>query len=213
MGAPAKMKKRTYWHLEALASRPDAVTIAGGTDLGVFVTLDGGLNLMGSPLSLQNLTRSWFAQPSDSAPAAAPVPESRLSDVKSPGILPRYDHVIIDEAHNLVDRSREYHSPELASSLLERARAYSWEDSARELLAVARRMLTRSRPVSMKPRSKVVVELDGASPLNATRAVIWLHESTVPVPVGFPPAWSCTPPSWCRFPILSSGFEEELRLL
>ena len=26
-----------------------------------------------------------------------------LSDVKSPGILPRYDHVIIDEAHNLED--------------------------------------------------------------------------------------------------------------
>jgi uncharacterized protein len=38
-----------------------------------FVTLDGGLNLIGSPLSLQNLTRGWFAQSSDSVPAAAPV--------------------------------------------------------------------------------------------------------------------------------------------
>lgn len=37
-----------------------------------FVTLDGGLNLMGSPLSLQNLTRGWFAQPSGSAPASSP---------------------------------------------------------------------------------------------------------------------------------------------
>ncbi|HMZ08190.1 MAG TPA: sulfite exporter TauE/SafE family protein, partial [Anaerolineales bacterium] len=30
------------------------------------VTLDGGLNLMGSPLSLQNLTRGWFAPQTES---------------------------------------------------------------------------------------------------------------------------------------------------
>ncbi len=31
-----------------------------------FVTLDGGLNLMGSPLSLQNLTRNWFPSQTES---------------------------------------------------------------------------------------------------------------------------------------------------
>lgn len=42
-----------------------------------FVTFDSGLNLMGSPLSLQNLTRSWFPSQAesnlaaDSAPSAA----------------------------------------------------------------------------------------------------------------------------------------------
>lgn len=35
-----------------------------------FVTLDGGLNLMGSPYSLQNLTRTWFPQQAESAPVA-----------------------------------------------------------------------------------------------------------------------------------------------
>ncbi len=55
-----------------------------------FVTLDGGLNLMGSPLSLQNLTRGWFAQPSDSAPAAAPVASdgSLLLNVENNGYFP-----------------------------------------------------------------------------------------------------------------------------
>ena len=55
-----------------------------------FVTLDGGLNLMGSPLSLQNLTRSWFAQPSDSAPAAAPVAAdgSLILNVENDGYFP-----------------------------------------------------------------------------------------------------------------------------
>ena len=38
-----------------------------------FVTLDGGLNLMGSPLSLQNLTRNLFPPPSESVPVTAPV--------------------------------------------------------------------------------------------------------------------------------------------
>jgi sulfite exporter TauE/SafE len=35
-----------------------------------FVTLDGGLNLLGSPLSLQNLTRSWLPSQSESTPPA-----------------------------------------------------------------------------------------------------------------------------------------------
>ena len=41
-----------------------------------FVTLDGGLNLMGSPLSLQNLTRNWFPSQTESASA------SRLSSTR-----------------------------------------------------------------------------------------------------------------------------------
>ncbi|MBM4427447.1 MAG: hypothetical protein FJ031_09435 [Chloroflexi bacterium] len=35
-----------------------------------FVTLDSGLNLMGSPFSLQNLTRAWSSSPTESAPVA-----------------------------------------------------------------------------------------------------------------------------------------------
>jgi sulfite exporter TauE/SafE len=35
-----------------------------------FVTLDGGLNVLGSPLSIQNLTRSWLPAQSESAPSA-----------------------------------------------------------------------------------------------------------------------------------------------
>ena len=34
------------------------------------VTLDGGLNLMGSPLSLQNLTRNWFPSQTEATAAA-----------------------------------------------------------------------------------------------------------------------------------------------
>lgn len=51
-----------------------------------FVTLDGGLNLMGSPLSLQNLTRGWFAQPSASVPAAAD--GSLILNVENNGYFP-----------------------------------------------------------------------------------------------------------------------------
>ncbi len=46
-----------------------------------------------------------------------------LSALLSRGAL-RSAVLVIDEAHNLVDRSREYYSPELDSSLLERARAF-----------------------------------------------------------------------------------------
>lgn len=35
-----------------------------------FVTLDSGLNLMGSPFSLQNLTRAWSSSPTESVPVA-----------------------------------------------------------------------------------------------------------------------------------------------
>ncbi|RJP49616.1 MAG: hypothetical protein C4583_12120 [Anaerolineaceae bacterium] len=54
------------------------------------VTLDGGLNLMGSPLSLQNLTRSWSTQPSDSVPAAAPSASdgSLILNVENNGYFP-----------------------------------------------------------------------------------------------------------------------------
>jgi len=37
-----------------------------------FVTLDGGLNVMGSPISLQNLTRTWFASQAESNSAVVP---------------------------------------------------------------------------------------------------------------------------------------------
>lgn len=43
------------------------------------VTLDGGLNLMGSPFSLQNMTRNWFA-PQAAANAAADVPQAVAVD-------------------------------------------------------------------------------------------------------------------------------------
>ncbi|MBI5932686.1 MAG: sulfite exporter TauE/SafE family protein [Chloroflexi bacterium] len=55
-----------------------------------FVTLDGGLNLMGSPLSFQNLTRGWFAQPSDSVSVASPsaVDGELLLNVENNGYFP-----------------------------------------------------------------------------------------------------------------------------
>lgn len=43
------------------------------------VTLDGGLNLMGSPLSLQNLTRNWFPSQTEST-AAAETPQAASGD-------------------------------------------------------------------------------------------------------------------------------------
>ena len=50
-------------------------------------------------------------------------PDIGLAAILNRGAL-RDAVLVIDEAHNLVDRSREYHSPELASSLLDRARAF-----------------------------------------------------------------------------------------
>ncbi|MBL8102791.1 MAG: sulfite exporter TauE/SafE family protein [Anaerolineales bacterium] len=43
------------------------------------VTLDGGLNLMGSPLSLQNMTRSWFPSQTE-ANAVADSPGTAITD-------------------------------------------------------------------------------------------------------------------------------------
>jgi DNA excision repair protein ERCC-2 len=50
-------------------------------------------------------------------------PDIGLAAILNRGAL-RDSVLIIDEAHNLVDRSREYYSPELGSDLLERARAF-----------------------------------------------------------------------------------------
>ncbi len=58
-----------------------------------FVTLDGGLNLIGSPLSFQNLTRNWLPSQSDSAPVTypldQPIPEGELIlNVENNGYFP-----------------------------------------------------------------------------------------------------------------------------
>ena len=46
-----------------------------------FVTLDGGLNLMGSPLSFQNLTRSWLPAQAESQPAAESAPQPAAGEL------------------------------------------------------------------------------------------------------------------------------------
>lgn len=53
-----------------------------------FVTLDSGLNLIGSPLSFQNLTRAWFAPSSASAPALD-ADGSLTVNVQNQGYFPR----------------------------------------------------------------------------------------------------------------------------
>jgi sulfite exporter TauE/SafE len=57
-----------------------------------FVTLDSGLNLMGSPFSLQNLTRTWFPAPAESNAAgdsAQPISANDLFlDVQNSGYFP-----------------------------------------------------------------------------------------------------------------------------
>lgn len=59
--------------------------------LGIY-TFDSGLNLMGSPLSLQNLTRNWFAPQTDSnAQAESPQPPAGgvlTLNVKNNGYFP-----------------------------------------------------------------------------------------------------------------------------
>ncbi|CAG1015472.1 hypothetical protein ANAEL_05276 [Anaerolineales bacterium] len=45
-----------------------------------FVTLDGGLNLMGSPLSFQNLTRSWLPARAEAKPAAESAPQQSVAE-------------------------------------------------------------------------------------------------------------------------------------
>ncbi len=47
-----------------------------------FVTLDGGLNLLGSPLSFQNLTRSWLPSQSESTSSAeSPQPSAAEGEI------------------------------------------------------------------------------------------------------------------------------------
>lgn len=58
-----------------------------------FVTLDGGLNLIGSPYSLQNLTRNWSSPPADSSPetvsAQQPASEGEITlYVQNQGYFP-----------------------------------------------------------------------------------------------------------------------------
>jgi hypothetical protein len=54
------------------------------------VTLDGGLNVLGSPLSFQNLTRGLIPSNSASAAPQAPAPEGELVlNVGNGGYFPR----------------------------------------------------------------------------------------------------------------------------
>ncbi len=57
-----------------------------------FVTLDGGLNLMGSPISLQNLTRGWFPSQTESnavAESSQPAADgSIILEVQNSGYFP-----------------------------------------------------------------------------------------------------------------------------
>jgi sulfite exporter TauE/SafE len=57
-----------------------------------FVTLDGGLNLMGSPLSFQNLARSWLPSQAESQPAAESAPplaaDELVLNVENGGYFP-----------------------------------------------------------------------------------------------------------------------------
>lgn len=46
-----------------------------------FVTLDSGLNLIGSPFSLQNLTRAWFPAPAESNSVGNPAQPASASDI------------------------------------------------------------------------------------------------------------------------------------
>jgi hypothetical protein len=58
------------------------------------ITLDGGLNLLGSPYSFQNATRDWLPPKSEPAPAAAfPQPEAPKGEltihVENDGYFPK----------------------------------------------------------------------------------------------------------------------------
>jgi sulfite exporter TauE/SafE len=71
-----------------------------------FVTLDGGLNVLGSPFSLQNLTRNWVPSQSESAPVAdspqPSAPEGELIlNVKNNGYFPQTLNAPADEALTL----------------------------------------------------------------------------------------------------------------
>ncbi|MBI5951573.1 MAG: sulfite exporter TauE/SafE family protein [Chloroflexi bacterium] len=71
-----------------------------------FVTLDGGLNLMGSPLSFQNLTRSWLPAQAESQPAVEAGPQLSATgeitlNVKNNGYFPRTLKAPADKAFTL----------------------------------------------------------------------------------------------------------------
>jgi sulfite exporter TauE/SafE len=54
-----------------------------------FVTLNGGLNVLGSPLSFENLTRSWLPAQSESTSAADSAPTDQLTlNVQNDGYFP-----------------------------------------------------------------------------------------------------------------------------
>lgn len=53
-----------------------------------FVTLDSGLNLMGSPLSLQNLTRNWFPSQAEANPIADSAQGEIILNVQNGGYFP-----------------------------------------------------------------------------------------------------------------------------
>lgn len=53
-----------------------------------FVTLDSGLNLMGSPLSLQNLTRNWFPSQAEANPVADSAQGEIILNVQNGGYFP-----------------------------------------------------------------------------------------------------------------------------
>ncbi len=54
-----------------------------------FVTLNGGLNVLGSPLSFENLTRSWLPAQGESTPAADSAPTDQLTlNVQNDGYFP-----------------------------------------------------------------------------------------------------------------------------
>ena len=71
-----------------------------------FVTFDGGLNVLGSPFSLQNLTRNWVPSQSESAPVAdstqPSAPEGELVlNVKNDGYFPQTLNAPADKALTL----------------------------------------------------------------------------------------------------------------
>ncbi len=70
-----------------------------------FVTLDGGLNLMGSPLSLQNLTRNWFPSQTESnavADSSQPAADGAIIlEVQNSGYFPTTLKVPADQDFTL----------------------------------------------------------------------------------------------------------------
>jgi len=67
-----------------------------------FVTLNGGLNVLGSPLSFENLTRSWLPAQSESTPVADSAPTDQLTlNVEDNGYFPSTLKAPADKAFTL----------------------------------------------------------------------------------------------------------------